>query len=430
MPTSFNTMEPIIEARSIGKSYRITHQKGGYVALRDVISTILRRPFSFLRHKARGIAGGSTEAFWALKDVSFSIQKGEVVGIIGPNGAGKSTLLKILSQITPPTTGSITLRGRVASLLEVGTGFHPELSGRENIFLNGAILGMTRREIEKKFDAIVEFAGVQQFLDTPVKYYSSGMYVRLAFSVAAHIEPDILIVDEVLAVGDAEFQKKCLGKMEEVTQQDGRTILFVSHNMAAIQNICKTCILLENGQIKKIGPTHEVIDYYLNKSDHGTAVTEIAVRPGKEDRGAHVTKVSVLRDDETPSVQLPISKPFTIEIEYTVTMPIANTTVSIAVYRDGDLLLLSSDSDTTGTLSSREPGSYVTHITVPSFLFNVGGHFFDVLIHQPMAVGFDHVQNLYFEVTDVDNPRSAAMAGENPGKLAAILEHHTKRLDA
>ena len=210
----------IIEIKNLGKKYNITHQRGGYIALRDVLMNVLKSPFSFLKTKVKRATGMETkEEFWALKDINLEVQKGEIIGIIGSNGAGKSTLLKILCQITPPTTGEIKIHGRVGSLLEVGTGFHPELTGRENIFLNGAILGMTRVEMAKKFDAIVEFAGIEKFLDTPVKYYSSGMYVRLAFPVAAHLEPDILIVDEVLAVGDAEFQKKCLGKMEDVTKQ-------------------------------------------------------------------------------------------------------------------------------------------------------------------------------------------------------------------
>ncbi|MFA4818141.1 MAG: ABC transporter ATP-binding protein [Parcubacteria group bacterium] len=255
--------EPIIIVKNLGKKYNINHQRGGYVALRDILTNVAKHPFNFIKQKAKEAAGFSKkEEFWALQDVNFEVGSGEVVGIIGYNGAGKSTLLKILSQITPPTTGEIELKGRVGSLLEVGTGFHPELTGRENIMLNGAILGMPKKEIISKFDQIIEFAGIEKFLDTPVKYYSSGMYVRLAFSVAAHLEPDILIVDEVLAVGDAEFQKKCLGKMNEIVKTDGRTILFVSHNMAAISNLCNRTILLDKGRLIKDGPTEEIIKYY------------------------------------------------------------------------------------------------------------------------------------------------------------------------
>ncbi|MBX4197926.1 ATP-binding cassette domain-containing protein [Candidatus Parcubacteria bacterium] len=261
--------KPVIEVKNLGKKYDINHQRGGYIALRDVITNVFKSPFAFIKNRAKEIAGIQTkEEFWALKDVNFTVNKGEMLGIIGLNGAGKSTLLKILSQITPPATGEVKIYGRVGSLLEVGTGFHPELTGRENIFLNGAILGMTRREMAQKFDAIVEFSGVEKFLDTPVKYYSSGMYVRLAFSVAAHMEPDILIVDEVLAVGDAEFQKKCLGKMEQVTKNEGRTVLFVSHNLITVQKLCTRTILLEGGKIKAMGNTKEVVEQYLhNKSD-------------------------------------------------------------------------------------------------------------------------------------------------------------------
>lgn len=234
-------MKPIISVEGLGKSYTICHEgQTNYKSLRE---EIFKLPLRLLQ---RG--GQSREEFWALKDVSFDIMPGDRVGIIGRNGAGKSTLLKLLSRITEPTTGRITLRGRVASLLEVGTGFHPELTGRENIYLNGAILGMTRSEVRRKFDEIVDFAGVEKFLDTPVKRYSSGMYVRLAFAVAAHLEPEILIVDEVLAVGDAAFQKKCLGKMEAVSKE-GRTVLFVSHNIGAIQQLCNRAILLRNGSI-------------------------------------------------------------------------------------------------------------------------------------------------------------------------------------
>lgn len=258
-------MQPIIEIKGISKKYNITHQRGGYIALRDVLTNVFKNPFRFAQHKVKQAVGLETkEEFWALKDINLEIKKGEIIGIIGRNGAGKSTLLKILTRITPPTEGEIIMRGKVASLLEVGTGFHPELTGRENIFLNGAILGMAKKEIARKFDEIVAFSGIEKFLDTPVKYYSSGMYVRLAFSVAAHMEPDILLVDEVLAVGDAEFQKKCLGKMEEVTMGLGRTILFVSHNMAAIQRLCQKTILLEKGKAKMFGETEDVVNFYLD----------------------------------------------------------------------------------------------------------------------------------------------------------------------
>ncbi len=248
-------MKPIISVEGLGKSYTIRHEgQTRYKSLREEIFNLPKRLF---QHSSQ-----RQEEFWALKDVSLDVMPGDRLGIIGRNGAGKSTLLKLLSRITEPTTGRITLRGRVASLLEVGTGFHPELTGRENIFLNGAILGMSRAEVRRKFDEIVDFAGVEKFLDTPVKRYSSGMYVRLAFAVAAHLEPEILIVDEVLAVGDAEFQKKCLGKMEEVGKE-GRTVLFVSHNMDSIKRLCPTGVLLQHGEVQKLGSIKKIIDSYL-----------------------------------------------------------------------------------------------------------------------------------------------------------------------
>jgi lipopolysaccharide transport system ATP-binding protein len=253
--------DPIITVENLGKRYSLRHEaKAPYQTLRDALAAKVRRAFSVDKPDAHM---PTQEDFWALRDVSFEIQRGDVVGIVGRNGAGKSTLLKVLSRITEPTSGRIRLRGRVASLLEVGTGFHPELSGRENIFLNGAILGMTKGEIRARFDEIVAFAEVERFLDTPVKHYSSGMYVRLAFAVAAHLEPEILIVDEVLAVGDLAFQKKCMGKMQDVAERSGRTVLFVSHNMGAIGTLCTNAILLKAGTVETAGPVNAVVDAYV-----------------------------------------------------------------------------------------------------------------------------------------------------------------------
>jgi lipopolysaccharide transport system ATP-binding protein len=258
----------VIQSENLGKKYTIGHVGSVHHAtLKDVLArearAAVRRSKDFILGRPI-VAGDEFEEIWALRDVSFAVSRGEVLGIIGKNGAGKSTLLKILSRITEPSLGKLTIVGRVASLLEVGTGFHPELSGRENIFLNGAILGMSRREITRQFDAIVSFAEVERFLDTPVKRYSSGMYVRLAFAVAAHLETDILIVDEVLAVGDAAFQKKCMGKMQEVTGA-GRTVLFVSHSMGAVATLCKTAVLLEDGTVKATGPADKIVGYYLEQ---------------------------------------------------------------------------------------------------------------------------------------------------------------------
>jgi len=265
--------DAIITVENLSKRYLVGHESeaaGGYHSLRDSISRQARNLLRKTADMARGrqiIQGDEVEEFWALKDVSFEVGRGEVLGIVGRNGAGKSTLLKILSRITEPTDGRIRIRGRVASLLEVGTGFHPELTGRENIFLNGSILGMTRVEIKRKFDEIVQFAEIEKFLDTPVKRYSSGMYVRLAFAVAAHLEPEILIVDEVLAVGDIAFQRKCLGKMKDVSRDDGRTVLFVSHNIAAIRSLCRKGLYLENGLVKVCGGIDEAVREYIGRGD-------------------------------------------------------------------------------------------------------------------------------------------------------------------
>jgi lipopolysaccharide transport system ATP-binding protein len=262
-------MKPAIRIENLGKKYLVSHEqkRGGYRTLRESLVELAQMPL----RRLRGENGTSREEFWALKDVSFEVQSGEVVGIIGRNGAGKSTLLKILSRITRPTTGRVELHGRVGSLLEVGTGFHPELTGRENIYLNGSILGMSKREIDKKFDEIVDFAEIEQFLDTPVKRYSSGMYVRLAFAVAAHLEPEILIVDEVLAVGDLAFQEKCLGKMNEITQS-GRTILFVSHNLQSLGRLCKSLAWLESGRMKLWGDSDHAIHEYQRAASMGKHV--------------------------------------------------------------------------------------------------------------------------------------------------------------
>ena len=275
--------ETAIRITDLSKSYRIRHEAGDRPTnLAELISRRLRKP----------LQRASIEEFWALKEINLDIKQGEVVGVIGRNGAGKSTLLKILSRITEPTRGRVELFGRVGSLLEVGTGFHPELTGRENIYLNGAILGMRRSEITRQFDAIVDFAGVEKFLDTPVKRYSSGMYVRLAFAVAAHLNPEILIVDEVLAVGDTEFQKKCLGKMQDVAQS-GRTVLFVSHNMAAVKRLCSTAIHLSNGQIGCVGPCTEVADAYTKQmTDGGNGDTPFSSGPYT----LRIVKTSVIRD--------------------------------------------------------------------------------------------------------------------------------------
>lgn len=291
-----------IRVRGLGKKYILGGPQERYLTFRDAIINSIKSPFHRILHKN---SDSCKYDLWALKDVSFDVHKGEVIGIIGRNGAGKSTLLKILSRITTPTEGSVELYGRVGSLLEVGTGFHPEMTGRENIFLNGSILGMKKTEIEQKFDEIVQFADIQKFIDTPVKRYSSGMYVRLAFAVAAHLEPEILVVDEVLAVGDAGFQKKCLGKMGEVAKE-GRTVLFVSHNMAAVQQLCSRALLLDKGSLIKEGEVAEVIGHYLTTPQQSgdfneTGIFDLSQRDNRYNGGKPIIKkVVFLGDDNIP----------------------------------------------------------------------------------------------------------------------------------
>lgn len=354
-------MYPIVSVKNLGKKYNITHQQGGYVALRDVLTNIFKNPFQFAKHKAKQIINKETkEEFWALKDVNFTIEKGEAVGIIGANGAGKSTLLKILTGITPPTTGEAIMRGKVASLLEVGTGFHPELTGRENIFLNGAILGMTKKEIGDKFNDIVKFSGVEKFLDTPVKYYSSGMNVRLAFAVAAHLEPDILIIDEVLAVGDAEFQKKCLWKMDEITKKNGRTILFVSHNMGAVKQLCKKTILLKDGQIEMAGETNEVIKNYLDDSSI-IKKSKVSLKPDPN-KDVCFTKVWITDINKNLTNNIEVDQDFYIYLEFDVNKPVDNIEISICLKNSlGNNIIFSSISDSFNKkLISFGKGNYQT----------------------------------------------------------------------
>lgn len=334
----------VIRAEGLGKKYVIGHESSErYTALRDVIAQQGRRLLRSARDMAAGralIAGDEREEFWALKDVNFEIKRGEVVGIIGRNGAGKSTLLKVLSRITEPTEGRVTIDGRVASLLEVGTGFHPELTGRENIYLNGAILGMTRAEIRRKFDEIVDFAGVEKFLDTPVKRYSSGMYVRLAFSVAAHLEPEILVVDEVLAVGDAEFQKKCLGKMKDVAG-GGRTVLFVSHNRAAVSRLCPTAIWMHEGRVRVQGETTALLAEY-----GGLAATEQLNLSHRRTYGpASINSIDIRAAEREPS---PILNSHDVEIRLSIETkaPIADLLLSIDICdENGDLIFVTSPLD-------------------------------------------------------------------------------------
>jgi lipopolysaccharide transport system ATP-binding protein len=364
-------MSVAIQVENISKKYILRHQVGGrsrYVALRDVLA---HKFTSLFRHGTGPDA--SREEFWALKDVSFEIKQGEVAGIIGRNGAGKSTLLKLLSRITRPTKGRIEIEGRVASLLEVGTGFHPELTGRENIFLNGAILGMHRAEIRKKFDEIVAFAEVEKFLDTPVKHYSSGMYMRLAFAVAAHLEPEILVVDEVLAVGDAAFQKKCLGKMQEVGQ-GGRTVLFVSHNMEAITRLCARCIYLVKGELKMQGETRQVIKAYSEHSKQISEEVDLTTLPRRlEGNGAaKLLRLRSIQNENAAAWCYEYGTPLEFLIEFSVARAIEEPGVGYAIFSSTGTELVSATTFQERTMDRLLPGQYSMRILIPDFALNPG----------------------------------------------------------
>lgn len=323
-------MSAIIKTTSLGKCYVLNHQQNeSYSTLRDSIS-----------NKARSLIRGSgkqtREEFWALRDVNFEIGNGDRVGIIGRNGAGKSTLLKILSRIVAPTTGRIEINGRIASLLEVGTGFHPELSGRENIFLNGSILGMSRQEIKQKFDEIVAFSEVEKFLDTPVKRYSSGMYVRLAFSVAAHLDPEILIVDEVLAVGDAQFQRKCLGKMQDVSANEGRTVLFVSHNMSAIQKLCNKGILLKQGQLITQGEIDHVVNHYLMENESAKPTYKLELPADHLQLPGYAYKMQIENENGEPLSEVMIGKYWQVRVFFKLNRDVENVIVALGIQTSTD----------------------------------------------------------------------------------------------
>jgi len=396
--------DTVIKAENLGKKYIIGHQaeKGRYVALRDVMAQSVRTLWNKTKDLAKGkaiIQGDKTEEIWALKDVSFEIRRGESVGIIGDNGAGKSTLLKILSRITEPSAGRVAIKGRVASLLEIGTGFHQEMTGRENIVLNGAILGMTRAEVKRKFDEIVDFAEIEKFLDTPVKRYSSGMYVRLAFAVAAHLEPEILLVDEVLAVGDAAFQKKCLGKMGDVAKE-GRTILFVSHNMGAIAKLCNRSILLDKGKIVLDGLSSEVLNRY--QSQYLTFSPEWR-RPHPEKADGDFIFLSIAAKDRGGRINALFrgDDPIGIEICYDVRHSLSGCQIGVRIYNSEGLVVFSSgDSDNSGySALPKDVGKYRTLFTIPGNILAPGTYYLFVAAHLPFRTLFEVIEKtIVFEI--------------------------------
>lgn len=370
-------MKPIIKVRALSKRYRIGARQETFPTLRDAIAGAVRAPLKRFRNRGNG------RTIWALKDVSFEVMPGEVLGVIGRNGAGKSTLLKVLSRITEPTAGKIELYGRIASLLEVGTGFHPELTGRENIYLNGAILGMKRAEIESKFDEIVAFAEIDEFLDTPVKHYSSGMYMRLAFAVAAHLEPEILLIDEVLAVGDAAFQTKCLGKMGEVAKH-GRTVIFISHQMGAIAQLCSKALLLHHGGIVKEGETQHVIDYYMQEVTSGT--TGEFTAESNSERDIFITSAQALDSESKTKSCFSHKEPITIAITCKINRWLPNSSLGFFVRDHRGRKIFTSNNPEWVKLAQKKKEVRVT-AKIPRALLVPGKYLFTFAISLP-NVGF------------------------------------------
>jgi len=392
-------MLPILEVRDLWKSYRLGAQQQGYLSLRDQIA-------DFWKKKSTP----PPATFWALQGVDFALLPGDTVGIIGRNGAGKSTLLKVLSQITPPTSGSVTVRGRVASLLEVGTGFHPELSGRENVFLNGAILGMKRSETAAKFDEIVAFSGVERFLDTPLKHYSSGMQLRLAFAVAAHLEPEILLIDEVLAVGDAEFQKKCLGKMNEVSRS-GRTILFVSHNMGAVAQLCSKGILLDGGKTAYVGSIDGAIRAYIQQVSEDVLVWEGAHPPSE-----HICLQRVSLRPVEPGLQISTKDELEVAIEFKVLQPLSQVSFEVwCRYEDGTLLFCSYTPLMDLTLKNRR-----AVCRIPAHLLNEGHHTLDIGLSTNFMYALLKIENA-LSFTVQKHVTEQDFTGKDPGVMRPAL---------
>lgn len=426
----------VIRAEGLSKRYIIGHQvrRSRYVALRDVIAhrvgSAIRTASDMLRGRAL-IAGDATEEFWALKDVNFTINRGEMVGIVGRNGAGKSTLLKVLSRITEPTEGRVEIRGKVSSLLEVGTGFHPELSGRENIYLNGAILGMPRAEIRRKFDDIVAFAETEKFLDTPVKRYSSGMYVRLAFAVAAHLDPEILVVDEVLSVGDASFQRRCLGKIGEICS-GGRTVLFVSHNMQSVRQLCSKAIWLDGGQIRAIGRTDEIVDQYLlsgRRNDTLAALNdEIARAPA--DPVFRLQEVDIVQDGVS-GTEFVSRKSIQIKFRYDVLQDVDGLHVYFLLCDSDGTLIFESlhNGDASDHMPTVQKGSYVSTATIQAD-FLAGRNYelqVQAAIHNVRRI-FSESPSVEIHIQNTGRVNRAYAGYQTPGKLAPLIEWRTETL--
>lgn len=406
---------PSISVESLGKRYRIGEPGSDYTTLKEALTSSARGLAASARSRLRGDGRRRREHIWALRNVSFDVAPGEAVAVIGANGAGKSTLLKILSRITEPTEGRATIRGRVGSLLEVGTGFHPELTGRENTYLNGAIIGMTRREIARKFDEIVEFAEVSRFIDTPVKRYSSGMYLRLAFAVAAHLEPEILIVDEVLAVGDAAFQKKCMGKMGDVAQQ-GRTVMFVSHNMDAVQRLCSRGILLESGNVVAQGPIAAVVARYLSARDVESAPGEwldLAAANRTGDGEARFARVRYSGDDAGPAGNAYPHGRLTVEMEIDAEHALTVESLAAVVWSAGGVKLVNADTVARGWTVQLRPGRNRVVLSIDELYLNPGSYRLGLWMASGLGAAYDHVESAFrFDVV----PAGTREFGVTPAK--------------
>ncbi len=391
-----------IQVHHLGKKYRIGALQTGDKTLSEVLTDTLKRPVRIARTLRRGKRALDSErdVIWALRNITFDVARGDVVGIIGRNGAGKSTLLKVLTRITTPDAGFARIRGRVGSLLEVGTGFHGELTGRENIYLNGAILGMHRHEIDAKFDEIIAFSGVERFIDTPVKRYSSGMYLRLAFSVAAHLEPDILLVDEVLAVGDAEFQKKCLGKMSDVAGE-GRTVLFVSHNMASVQALCNRAILLQQGQIIADGGVGEIVDRYLQSVRMTVEDVSLGDRTDRKGSDAlRFTHVEFLHSETGYPLPVVISgQPVVIRLHYHASTDVSSVMASLAFRTSTGSFLFATRSDAVGKTFDIAPGDGVLECVIPRWPLSAGLYSYNVIARQH-GTTLDWVQEAGYITTE------------------------------
>jgi lipopolysaccharide transport system ATP-binding protein len=410
--------EIALSVQNLSKSFRIAHQRGlpGYKTLHDELTTLPRR----LVQRLRGNGRSTSETFWALKNVSFDVKRGEVLGIIGSNGAGKSTLLKILNRITEPSIGGVDIYGRVGALLEVGTGFHPELTGRENIFLNGAILGMTRTEIKRKFDEIVDFAEVEKFLDTPVKRYSSGMYVRLAFAVAAHLDPEILLIDEVLAVGDAEFQKKCLAKMEDVAANEGRTVIFVSHNMDGVCHLCSRCILLRNGEIAMAGKTADVVAAYLGSEQD--QAPEIDFAP--IDSEANFKFAGLYNPKGQATTFFSVGEPILLKCSFKVRRQIEGLQLSFAVLNfKHERLFYSTISMADPPISVEAAGEHNISARIPGRLLLPGRYSVILALHTPKTKLYDiRRQALSFRIVATMADRYDGFSGDELGHVYADVK--------